>query len=188
MFSPRVEQALRAALEAHEGQVRKGLEEAPYVTHPIQIALLLARLGFDDTLIQAGLLHDVVEDCADWSLARIEREFGADVRAIVAELTEDKSKSWEERKRWAVEHTAHMSAGALTVKAADKLHNLQSLARELESAADRSAVWAKFKGGRERTLAMSGALVEALVPRVDPRLARALRDALREVVEHSSDA
>jgi (p)ppGpp synthase/HD superfamily hydrolase len=181
MFSPRVERALRAALAAHEGQVRKGLEPAPYVTHPIQIALLLARLGFDDTLIQAGLLHDVVEDCPGWTLSRIETEFGADVSAIVGELTEDKSKSWEERKRWAVDHAAHMSSGALAVKAADKLHNLQSLVQELENSSDRAAVWAKFKGGRERTLAMSSALVEALAPRVDSRLAHALRAAMHEL-------
>jgi (p)ppGpp synthase/HD superfamily hydrolase len=181
MFSPRVERALRAALAAHEGQVRKGLEPAPYVTHPIQIALLLARLGFDDVLVQAGLLHDVVEDCPGWTLSRIEDEFGADVAAIVGELTEDKSKSWEERKRWAVDHAPHMSAGALAVKAADKLHNLESLVRELENATDRSAVWKKFKGGRERTLATSAALVEALAPRVDERLGAALRAAMHEL-------
>jgi len=181
MYSADVERALRAALAAHEGQVRKGLEPAPYVTHPMQIALLLARLGFDDTLIQAGLLHDVVEDCDGWTLARVEQEFGPEVRSIVAELTEDKSKSWEARKRWAVEHTVHMSPAALTVKAADKLHNLQSLVQELRSASDPATVWTKFKGGKERTLAMSSALVEALVPRVDERLGRALRMTMREL-------
>jgi (p)ppGpp synthase/HD superfamily hydrolase len=181
MYSADVERALRAALDAHEGQVRKGLEEAPYVTHPIQIALLLARLGFDDALIQAGLLHDVVEDCAGWTLARVEKEFGPRVRSIVAELTEDKTKSWEERKHWAVDHAAHMSSEALAVKAADKLHNLQSLVRDLGNASDPSIVWAKFKGGRERTLAMSAALVEALAPRVDERLARALRASMRDL-------
>jgi (p)ppGpp synthase/HD superfamily hydrolase len=186
MFSARVERALRAALAAHEGQVRKGLEPAPYVTHPIQIALLLARLGFDDTLIQAGLLHDVVEDCDGWTIARVEQEFGEAVSSIVAELTEDKSRTWEERKRWAVEHTRHMSSGALTVKAADKLHNLQSLVLELEAAPDRSLVWVKFKGGRERTMAMSSALVEALTPRIDPRLAGALRTAMRQLTQLSA--
>jgi (p)ppGpp synthase/HD superfamily hydrolase len=181
MYSADVERALRAALEAHEGQVRKGIEQVPYVTHPIQIALLLARLGFDDRLLQAGLLHDVVEDCEDWTLARVEQEFGPEVRAIVAELTENKSKSWEERKRWAVDHVAHMSREAVTVKAADKLHNLQSLVQDLATADDPAQVWAKFKGGRERTLAMSAALVDALAPRVDERLARALRAAMNEL-------
>jgi hypothetical protein len=42
-------------------------------------------------------------------------------------------------------------------------------------------VWSKFKGGRERTLAMSAALVEALAPRVDPRLGHALRTAMHEL-------
>jgi (p)ppGpp synthase/HD superfamily hydrolase len=177
MFSPDVERALRAAIAGHEGQMRKGLEPTPYVTHPIHVALLLARLGFDDAIVQAGLLHDVVEDCDGWTIERVRAEFGERVSSIVAELTEDKSKSWEERKRSGIDRVASMSEGALTVKAADKLHNLESLVRDLEAAQDRERVWKKFKGGRERTLAMSSELVEALAPRVDARLADALRAA-----------
>ena len=150
------------------------------------MALLLARLGYGDDVIQAGLLHDVVEDCAGWSIDRVSREFGPRVAEIVSELTEDKSKSWEERKRWAVEHAAHMSAEALAVKAADKLHNLESLVDDLKRAGNREEVWSKFKGGRERTIAMSSALVEALAPRVDPRLSAALRSTLRELTALAS--
>lgn len=175
MFSPGVERALRVALSAHEGQLRKSLEPVPYVVHPLHVALILARLGAGDVVLQAGLLHDVVEDCDDWTNERIEREFGADVRAIVAELSEDKSKSWAERKQWAVDHVRHMSSEAATVKAADKLHNLKTLLFELESAGDRATVWSKFKGGRERTIAMSSELVNALAARVDARLATELR-------------
>ena len=43
MFSPGVERALRIAVEAHAGQVRKGDGETPYVTHPMHVALLLTR-------------------------------------------------------------------------------------------------------------------------------------------------
>jgi (p)ppGpp synthase/HD superfamily hydrolase len=181
MFSADVERALRAAIAAHEGQLRKGLEPTPYVTHPIHVALVLAKLGADDALVQAGLLHDIVEDCDGWTIARVRAEFGERVSSIVAELTEDKSQTWEERKRRAIEHVAHMSEAALTVKAADKLHNLETLVSELASAQDRERVWKKFKGGRERTLAMSEELVAALAPRVDPRLAAALRTAVGEL-------
>lgn len=182
MFSPEIERALRVAIAAHDGQVRKGIESVPYVTHPFHVALMLARLGFDDTLIQAGLLHDVVEDCAGWTLERVESEFGAPVRAIVAELTEDKSQSWETRKRTAVDHVAHMSALALSVKAIDKLHNLECLLADLRATADHAQVWARFKGGRERTLTMSADLVRALEERVDARIARALRTTLQEIL------
>jgi (p)ppGpp synthase/HD superfamily hydrolase len=185
VFDAGIEQALRVSESAHRGQVRKGVD-APYVLHPIHVAMLLARLGVDPHLIQAALLHDVVEDCAHagWNIDRVAREFGSTVAGIVADLSEDKSKTWEQRKLAGIEHVAHMSADARTVKAADKLHNLRTLAADLEAASDVSQVWAHFKGGRERTLELSRALVEALAPRVDPRLGGALRAAM-EAVENA---
>jgi (p)ppGpp synthase/HD superfamily hydrolase len=182
MFSPDVERALRVAIAAHDGQVRKGNEPVPYVSHPFHVALILARLGYDDAVVEAGLLHDVVEDCEGWTIDRIEAEFGADVRGIVAELTEDKSRSWEVRKRDGIDRVARLSPAALAVKAADKLHNLESLLADLRAGPDHARVWARYKGGRERTLEMSSALVRALESRGDPRLTRPLREALDAIV------
>jgi len=181
MFSPAVERALRTAIAAHEGQVRKGLERVPYVTHSFHVALILARAGLDEVVIQAGLLHDVVEDCEGWSLERVEAEFGSDVRRIVAELTEDKRLSWDVRKQDGIRRIASMSSSALSIKAADKLHNLATLAAELRAAPDPQQVWERFTGGRVRTLEMSARLVDELEPRVQPELGRGLREALREL-------
>ena len=181
MFSALVEQALRSAIAAHEGQMRKGLEPVPYVTHSFHVALILARAGLDEVVIAAGLLHDVVEDCEGWTTARVEREFGAEVARIVAELTEDKTRSWGERKQGQIDAVATLSAPALSIKAADKLHNLATLAADLRAAPDRELVWQRFSGGRERTLEMSARLVAELEPRLQPELARALREALREL-------
>lgn len=183
MYSAAIERALRAAVAAHAGQTRKGEPDVPYIVHPMHVALMLSRLGMDEEVIQSALLHDVVEDCPGWTLARVEREFGPRVAAIVGELTEDKSKSWDERKRRAIEHVPHLSPQAASIKAADKLHNLQSLAAALRTAADPEVVWKRFNGGRERTLAMSRELVAALTLRIDARLARALRAALQSVLD-----
>ena len=188
MFSAAIERALQVALSAHDGQVRKSASRVPYVVHPLHVALLLARWAQEDDVIVAGLLHDVVEDCRDWTLERVEREFGHNVARIVGELTEDKSKSWEERKRWAVEHVPHMSPQAATVKAADKLHNLQSLAAELRESASHDEVWKRFRRGRAPTLAMSSELVEALSARVEAKVARALRAALKAVLDADAAA
>jgi (p)ppGpp synthase/HD superfamily hydrolase len=186
LFDPDIERALRLAEIAHRGQKRKGLDSVPYVVHPIHCALMLSRLGYPTHVIQAALLHDIVEDCEGWSFERVEREFGRSVAAVVAELTEDKTKSWEERKLLQVEHVASMSADALAVKAADKLHNLATLAADLEAAPDPAAIWDRFKGGRDRTLAMSRALVDALAPKVDARLGNALKLAIAELELHGS--
>ncbi len=183
MFADGIERALRVALAAHEGQLRKGDGGVPYVVHPLHAALMLARIGADEATIEAAILHDVVEDCEGWTLARIEDEFGAGTASIVADLTEDKSKTWEERKRWAVEHVPHMSPEAVAVKAADKLHNLTSLLVDLETAANSADVWTQFRGGRERTLQMAAELIGALAGRADPRLVRALEETLAAIVE-----
>jgi hypothetical protein len=147
----------------------------------VHVALILARLGHPPHVLQAALLHDVAEDCDGWSVARVEREFGPAVAAIVAELTEDKSRTWRERKQAQIDHAPRLSAGALAVKAADKLHNLRTLAHDLRAAQDLDAFWSSFHGGRDDTLYMARGLVEALAVRCDVRLAAELRAALLDL-------
>ncbi len=177
MFSSEIELAILVALEAHSGQLRKGLDRSPYVVHPVHVALMLARLGASDEAIQAGLLHDVVEDSASWTIARVEEEFGTTVAAIVRELTEDKSKTWQERKQQAIDEVPRLSKEAALIKACDKLHNLRTLLADLQSAqVSEATIWRQFKGGRERTLAMARGLIEALESRGLPEgLTQALR-------------
>ena len=183
MYSPGIERALRAALEAHDGQTRKG-GDLPYIVHPLHVALLLAQAGADEVTIQAGVLHDVVEDCDAWTAERLEAEFGAEVHEIVAELTEDKSRSWFERKQTAVDHVADMGERALTVKAADKLHNLSSLLADLRAVGHPDEVFRHFTASGPETLAMSRSLVEAMVKRLENDLARALLETLEALEAH----
>lgn len=181
MFSDAVEHALDTAVRAHEGQIRKGLSQRPYHVHPLQVALLLARLGHDDVVLQAALLHDVVEDCEGWTVERVAEEFGDAVAGIVDELTEDKSRSWAERKQWAVDHAARMSAAGAAVKAADQLHNILSLCNDLERSSDPAEIWSKFRGGRDETVRMKRRLVDALAPRLASELASGLQDAIAKL-------
>jgi (p)ppGpp synthase/HD superfamily hydrolase len=182
-FSESVERALLTCLEAHQGQFRRGSKATPYAVHPLHVALILARWGGSEAEIVAGLLHDVVEDCPRWSHERVEAEFGPNVARIVRELSEDKSRSWEERKRAAIQHAPELSPEAAAVKAADQIHNWRSLALELRGAAEADELWARFRGGRERTLAMAAELAQALSPRLAPRAARELGEALAELLE-----
>ena len=177
MFSKGVERALHVAVEAHAGQTRKGSGAIPYVVHPIHVALLVRAYNDDDTLVQAALLHDVVEDCDGWTHERIESTFGERVAAIVDELSEDKDLDWETRKRIGIERVPELSAEAALVQACDKMHNFESLTADLASAPDASKVWRTFKGGREGTLSVARAMTEALAARVGPELAQALRRA-----------
>ncbi len=76
--------ALSLALDAHKGQKRKSGE--PYIVHPILVAVITAAISSDEMMVQAALLHDVVED-TDYELDDIEAMFGEDIAHMVAGLT-----------------------------------------------------------------------------------------------------
>jgi (p)ppGpp synthase/HD superfamily hydrolase len=181
IYSSQLERAIHVAIAAHDGQFRKNGDSVPYVVHPLQVALYLAHAGCEESAVVAGVLHDVVEDCDEWTVERVQLEFGADVATIVDDLTEDKSLTWDERKQWAVDHVPSMSAGAVAVKAADKLQNMSSLRSTLQSADDPTEVWKHFTGGREKTLAASRALVDALCERAPLALTEPLRRVMADL-------
>ncbi len=180
LFDPGVEAALGAALQAHDDQTRKG-SVVPYISHPMHVAMMLSRLGCDVAMVQAGLLHDVVEDCEDWTIERVREDFGEDVASLVGELTEITGDSWEIRKQAAVDKVATMSSRAATLKACDKLHNLSTLALALEQSEDPEMVWKYFSRGPESTIEKSSGLVKALSLRIDPALASELLGALERL-------
>lgn len=81
---PSAQQSVRLALEvsllAHHGQRRRSGE--PYVTHPVEVACILAQSQMEKVTLISGLLHDTVED-TDLTFHEIERLFGVVVRKIV---------------------------------------------------------------------------------------------------------
>jgi RelA/SpoT family (p)ppGpp synthetase len=76
--------ALDLALTAHDGQTRKSGE--PYIVHPILVAAITAKVSNDETMVQAALLHDVVEDTS-FTIEDLEIAFGNDVAHMVEGLT-----------------------------------------------------------------------------------------------------
>ncbi|MGB5505087.1 MAG: RelA/SpoT family protein [Sulfurovum sp.] len=81
---PATTKALELSLEAHKGQTRKSGE--PYIVHPILVAAITAKVSNDEMMVQAALLHDVVED-TDYTIEELEHEFGYDVAHMVEGLT-----------------------------------------------------------------------------------------------------
>lgn len=122
--------ALSFAAGKHRDQRRKGNHQAPYINHPIEVATLLATVGGVDDIavLQAALLHDTIED-TDATPEEIEREFGADVRALVLEMTDDMSLPSAQRKQHQVARAPGLSARAKLIKIADKIANVGDIAR-----------------------------------------------------------
>ena len=114
----RYKAALRFATEKHSGQYRKGGE--PYVTHPIAVSEMLKEKGYGIDYLIAGLFHDMLEDTSATE-AEIEALGGAKVLEAVKLLTKKKGYVMSE-------YVAGIRANpiAFAVKAADRLHNLQS--------------------------------------------------------------
>ena len=77
-----VSRARAIAAAAHAGQVDKA--GAPYFSHPARVAAAQS----DSAARCAAYLHDVVEDCPGWTLARLAEEgMPPDVIAAVDALT-----------------------------------------------------------------------------------------------------
>ena len=115
------------AAERHRDQRRKGKEASPYINHPLALAALLAEAGErDPAVLMAALLHDTVEDTAT-TFEQLEQCFGAEVAAVVREVTDDKQLPKAERKRLQIEHAAGASRRARLVKLADKICNLRDI-------------------------------------------------------------
>ncbi len=121
--------AYHFAAAKHVGQRRKGVAEEPYVNHLTEVADLVARAtaGADTDAIVAAVLHDTVED-TETSFAEIADRFGERIAGLVAEVTDDQTLPYAERKRLQIEHAAHASPGAKVIKLADKTSNLRALA------------------------------------------------------------
>jgi guanosine-3',5'-bis(diphosphate) 3'-pyrophosphohydrolase len=120
--------ALDFAADRHRSQRRKDKLGSPYINHLIAVADLLVNTGGvqDPIALAAGVLHDTVEDVGV-TLEELEVGFGAEVRGIVAEVTDDKTLPKAARKQRQVEHAPSLSGRAKLVKLADKIANLRDV-------------------------------------------------------------
>jgi (p)ppGpp synthase/HD superfamily hydrolase len=160
-FSPRLDRALRWAAWGHRDQVRKG-SGIPYVQHVVAVAWILDRAGFDEDVVVAGLLHDIVED-TEVTLGEVEQRFGTRVAELVGHCSEIKlddegnQRPWIDRKR---DHLRSMGGLPLEAKGiilADKLHNLMSIETDLQ---DGVSVWDKFNAPRDQVIWYQWSILE----------------------------
>ncbi len=142
LSTKKIEKAYNFAKEKHNGVLRK--DGSPYILHPVEVALILAKLNFDEDVICGALLHDVVEDCGV-TLEEIESEFSSDVRDLVdgvsaidkqnyninsEDIFEDVNfikASIEEQSFKKLIAIGKLNPRAFCIKFADRLHNLKTI-------------------------------------------------------------
>ncbi len=125
-----IHKAYLFAFEKHEGQIRKSGE--PYIIHPLCVAKILTEIYADAETLEAGLLHDVLEDC-NCTYEEMEHEFGPVVTKIVDGVTKISRLHFSTDNEYQVEYTKKIIVGmsedvrVIIVKLADRLHNMRTL-------------------------------------------------------------
>ena len=125
-----VRRAYNFSSRAHEGQLR--LSGAPYLTHCVETARILAELHLDSVTIAGGLLHDIVEDTS-CEIDDVTQEFGPEIATIVDGVTHISSMSFESPEQEQMEKYRKMllsmakDVRVILIKLADRLHNMRTL-------------------------------------------------------------
>lgn len=150
--NPEVDKAFWYAVRAHRGQKRKD-GKVPYITHPTEVAEIVATMTSDPRVVEAALLHDVVED-TPVKVRDLIRIFGVFVADLVADVTENKrsnlppEETWMARKKEMVVRVAAASRDVKMISLADKLSNLRSIKKGLQTEGD--VVWTWFHQGKDK--------------------------------------
>lgn len=124
-----IRKAFEFANTAHKGQKR--LNGDDYIQHPLRTAIILTGMKLSDTLIIAGLLHDVPEDTS-YTLKDIQKEFGNDVSELVSGITKLGKIKYRGIERY-LENLRKMFIAmaadirVVLIKCADRIHNLETL-------------------------------------------------------------
>lgn len=156
--SERLSKAIDYAVAMHRGQVRKGTH-IPYIVHPMETMQILIAMHAEDDVLIAGVLHDVLED-TDASPEGIAALFGERVCHLVELHSEDKSKSWHERKQHTIDSLQYGEKEYRMLVMADKVSNLRAIARDYAALGDE--LWVRFNQGMRDQSWYYGAVQDAL--------------------------
>lgn len=157
----RLSDAFAAASRYHAGHVRKGTR-IPYVSHLMSVCAIVLEAGGTETEACAALLHDAAEDVTipgmggEDVLREIAAQFGDEVAAIVRACSDVLPEAgvekppWLQRKQQYLLHLGDAGASTLLVSAADKLHNLRSIAAD--ERVHGAALWERFSAPPDKRL------------------------------------
>ena len=154
----RLNDAIQFAVEKHAGQFRKGTTR-PYIMHPLETMGILNSMRGDISLLMAGVLHDTLED-TDTTKEELVERFGEDVACLVDRHSEDKSRSWSERKQTAVEHARRAPIRTKMLILADKVSNLRSMYLDQQEIGE--GIWDRFHAPKDRQEWYYGEMLKAL--------------------------
>lgn len=185
LLTERFTRAADYARQAHDGQLCRGTS-IPYLAHLLGVASLVLEHGGNEDQAIAGLLHDVIRLCGDSHQQTMREQFGATVAGLIDASSESLGEDaaiprlhyaqlldWQQRKLEYIARLSRVGEAALLVAACDKLHRARGIVGDLENPKLGPAVFERFIGGRDGTLAYYQSLSRMFTNRgcpVAPRL------------------
>ena len=133
-----VQKAIDFATKVHEGQYRKGTDR-PYIVHPMEVGKIVSTMTQDEEIISAAILHDTIEDCRS-------EEHTSELQSLtnlVSQESEDKSKTWMERKSATIERLKTAPIEVQMIGLADKLSNMRDIDRDYPVCGEE--LWNRFR-------------------------------------------
>ena len=137
-----IDRAYIYSARVHDGQIR--LSGEPYLSHPLEVAGILADMNLDSVSIAAGLLHDVIEDTHS-TVEEIKEIFGQETVHIVSGVTKISVLPFDSSQARQAESIRKMILAmaddirVILIKLADRLHNMRTLQYHKESKRKRIA-------------------------------------------------
>ncbi len=158
-FHPLIETAIELAAQWHASTYRKGMwrhppflspegehPPIPVIAHLTTVGLTVQRAGWNETVVAAAFLHDILEDPNQYGdyfdPDDLRRIVGDEVTGLVLQVTEEKidaagrRRTWKERKERYVAALLQHTPEAAAISLADKMHNLWSVNESLERGID----------------------------------------------------
>ena len=130
-----IKRAYYYADNLHSGQKRQSGE--PYITHPLNVAYILAEMHADRDTVCAGLLHDTLED-THITKEDISHDFNPEIAALVDGVTKISKLNFSTKQEQNVANTRKIITGItsdvriIIIKLADRLHNMRTLEYKTE--------------------------------------------------------
>jgi len=125
-----IEKAYVFSAKVHLGQMR--LSGEVYLSHPLEVAAILANMKMDLATVASGLLHDTIEDTYA-TLEEIQQNFGPEITSLVDGLTKISKITLSTHEEQQAENFRKMLLAMakdiriVLIKLADRLHNMRTL-------------------------------------------------------------
>lgn len=133
-YNPEEVEIVKSAYEyadtLHKGQMRQSGE--PYISHPLNVAYILAEMHADRDTICAGLLHDTLED-TNITKEDISHDFNQNIAGLVDGVTKLSKMNFSSKQDQNYANTRKIITGItedvriIIIKLADRLHNMRTL-------------------------------------------------------------